>query len=124
MFRGEPPTPSALHDIAIGRFRIRLVYRRNDIDEGLTVHVFGPAGGRDEEMLRFDCFRAQPHYHLAWSYREAPFVPIAQPDSLLGQFRRTQLRPVSCYGSRRSAPRVARQRDSRLKNSQATSVLT
>ena len=34
----------------------------------------------DEEILRFGCFERQPHYHIAWSYRNDPFIPIDADD--------------------------------------------
>ena len=38
---------------------------RDDIagDEGLCIEVRSEVGGRDTELLRFDCFRVAPHYH-------------------------------------------------------------
>ena len=63
-------------EFAIGRFRIRVVYRRVANDEGVTLHVHGPTTSGDEEVLRFDCFENQPHYHLGFSYRQEPFTKI------------------------------------------------
>jgi hypothetical protein len=34
---------------------------------GICIHVFGEVNGREEEVLRFDCFQRAPHYHYAWS---------------------------------------------------------
>ena len=60
-----------------GRFRFELAHRQVDGDAGLAIHVYGPtANSSEEEVLRFDCFEKQPHYHLAWSYRNDPFIPI------------------------------------------------
>jgi hypothetical protein len=63
-------------EFAIGRFRIRVMYRRVSSDEGVTLHIHGPTTSGDEEVLRFDCFQSQPHYHLGWSYRREPFTVI------------------------------------------------
>jgi len=43
-------------------FEIR--YRRSRGDEGLTFDVFAEDGAQRERLLRFDCFRDQPHFHL------------------------------------------------------------
>ena len=79
LFPGEKAAPSSGKDITLGRFRFRVVYRLAEDDQGLTIHVFGPRLGSKEEVLRFDCFRNQPHYHLGWSYRDERFVEILDP---------------------------------------------
>ena len=76
-YSGEQPQNPAFEDLENGRYRFRLVYREVAGDYGLAVHVFGPANNRIEEVLRFDCFESQPHYHLDWSYRDEPFISIA-----------------------------------------------
>lgn len=76
LFPGDKAAPSTGNDIALGRFRFRVVYRFAGDDQGLTIHVFGPRLGSEEEVLRFDCFRNQPHYHLGWSYRDERFIEI------------------------------------------------
>ena len=64
-----------------GRFRFRVAFRNVEGDQGLAVHVYGPtADSADEEVMRFDCFEKEPHYHLAWSYRNDPFVRIESTD--------------------------------------------
>lgn len=44
-----------------GGIQVRIEYRRSQGDEGWTFHVYGniPA----VEILRFDCFMKNPHYH-------------------------------------------------------------
>ena len=64
----------------IGRFTFELAFRELSDDRGLAIQVFGPTASGAEEVLRFDCFEKTPHYHLGWSYRQAPFVPIAAAD--------------------------------------------
>jgi len=66
----------------LGRFEFKAAFREVAGDQGVTIHVFGPAGGKREEVLRFDCFERQPHYHLGWSYRDQPFIRIEDPDPL------------------------------------------
>lgn len=33
-------------------------------DGGITIGVYGEAGGERAQVLRFDCFRGGPHYHM------------------------------------------------------------
>lgn len=69
-----------MYDYNIGRFKITLEFRDVGTDRGLSIHVFGPADGNIEEVLRFDCFEDQPHYHTAFSYRKNPLIPIEHSD--------------------------------------------
>lgn len=70
-----------MHETNNGRYQFVVEYRDVEIDHGLTLHIYGPTKeSQREEVLRFDCFANQPHYHLAWSYRQAPFVPIHAAD--------------------------------------------
>src|SRR5688572_31874949 len=34
-------------------------------DQGVCIHVMGSPGGVMKELLRFDCFDQEPHYHYA-----------------------------------------------------------
>lgn len=77
LYPGEKAAPSTGDDVLVGRFTFRVVYRLAGSDEGLAIHIFGPVGGCEEEVLRFDCFRDQPHYHLGWSYRDERFIDIS-----------------------------------------------
>lgn len=58
--------------IQAGAVSFGLQYRTNvgsKNDEGICIHVYGnDIPGQDKELLRFDCFRIDPHYH----YRNAP----------------------------------------------------
>ena len=60
--------------IALGRFRFAARWRVAGLAKGVTIHVFGPARGMNEEVLRFDCFDQPAHYRLGWSYRDEPFI--------------------------------------------------
>ena len=64
-----------------GRFRFKVAFRDLGEDRGLAIHIFGPThNSSEEEVLRFDCFEKQPHYHLAWSYRSDPFIAVEASD--------------------------------------------
>ncbi len=80
LFPGEEAAPDIGDDIVLGRFRFRVVYRIAGDDQGVAIHIFGPRLGVEEEVLRFDCFHHQPHYHLGWSYRDERFIEIDHPD--------------------------------------------
>lgn len=36
-----------------------------DADQGVCIQVVGDVGGKETELLRFDCFDNHPHYHYA-----------------------------------------------------------
>lgn len=62
----------------LGRFVFSMEYRDVGNDKGLTLRVLGPtASSPQEEVLRFDCFENQPHYHVGFS--TSP-LPIEAPD--------------------------------------------
>jgi hypothetical protein len=80
-YPGSPAGPDASAGVTLGRFRFAVVYRHAGGDEGRTIHVFGPTRAEAEaEVLRFDCFKGQPHYHLGFSNRDVPFIPIDAAD--------------------------------------------
>ncbi len=49
--------------IGDGKVRFGLEYRDLLSDQGLCIHVLGEDDGNEVELLRFDCFDHQPHYH-------------------------------------------------------------
>ena len=50
--------------INIGPVDVALSYRQEIMpDQGLMVQVYGDVDGHDTEILRFDCFDQDPHYH-------------------------------------------------------------
>ena len=50
--------------IDAGAVSIAMVYRKELMpDQGLMIQVFGDVEGEDTEILRFDCFDQDPHYH-------------------------------------------------------------
>ena len=50
-------------EFTVPPLRITVEYRRSLDDEGPAVRVFGVVGGRERQVLRFDCFHGDPHYH-------------------------------------------------------------
>jgi len=44
-----------------GGIQLRIEYRRSQGDEGWTFHIYRKTP--EAEVLRFDCFKKNPHYH-------------------------------------------------------------
>ena len=80
--RFSRPDLAGAEEREVGPYRLALVNRDVGADGGPTVHVFGPVDGAQVEILRFDCFRKAPHYHLGISYADNPVVPIDAEDPL------------------------------------------
>ena len=49
--------------VEIGGLRFTVMHRNLADDGGPTIEVYGAVKGEDTQVLRFDCFRKQPHYH-------------------------------------------------------------
>ena len=47
----------------VGGVELRVDERSFGSDGGPSVRVYGEADGKDIQLLRFDCFRKDPHYH-------------------------------------------------------------
>ena len=81
-FSGDPARLERAYTERLGPYTFGLIHRQVAGDQGYTIHVMGPVAGREEEVLRFDCFERMPHYHLGVSYRDDPIIPIADERSL------------------------------------------
>lgn len=51
-------------EIAAGSLRFTLEERSFGNDGGPDIRVYGPMNGNERQLLRFDCFRNNPHYHF------------------------------------------------------------
>jgi hypothetical protein len=49
--------------IEAGNIRFGLEMRTVGPDGGMAIHVLGDVAGQEIELLAFDCFRVNPHYH-------------------------------------------------------------
>jgi hypothetical protein len=70
--------------------------------------------GREEEVLRFDCFERAPHYHYAWSTNDQ-YVPLdatADGDPFQWTLERLRIR-LPAMLIRAGAPELARTFDQR-----------
>jgi hypothetical protein len=47
-----------------GSLRFTVQERTFGGDGGPDIRVYGPKEGARRQLLRFDCFRKQPHYHI------------------------------------------------------------
>ena len=47
----------------VGGVELRVDNRSLGADGGPSVRVYGEANGENIQLLRFDCFRKDPHYH-------------------------------------------------------------
>jgi hypothetical protein len=79
-FSGDRAKLKGAFSQTVGAYTFALVSRRVGDDGGHTIHVMGPVKGEEEEVLRFDCFEQQPHYHLGFSHTNGPIVPIDEAD--------------------------------------------
>lgn len=52
-----------MKELAIGGVKFKVEYRHFGGDRGPAVRVYGDVDGREVELLRFDCFEKEPHYH-------------------------------------------------------------
>ncbi len=50
-------------ELEVGGVLLEIDYRRTGDDRGPSVKVFGDVGGERVQLLRFDCFDSDPHYH-------------------------------------------------------------
>ena len=56
-------SPSSTTTVGEGKIKFGLEYRDLLSDQGVCIHVIGEVEGKDIELLRFDCFDHEPHYH-------------------------------------------------------------
>jgi hypothetical protein len=82
-------------------------------DRGVSIHVFAQAGGERREVLRFDCFQEDPHYHyVSWAERSNEMLhidPVADGDPLAWALERLRTRlpqMLERAGAREAAERV------------------
>ena len=65
-------------------------------DRGVSIHVFADVGGEHQEVLRFDCFQEDPHYHyVSWARRSNEMLhldPVADGDPLAWALERLRTR--------------------------------
>ena len=68
----------------VGGLELRVDERNFGADGGPSVRVYGKAANEDIQLLRFDCFRKDPHYHYDPSGKndQRSLDKTAVPDSV------------------------------------------
>jgi hypothetical protein len=82
--------------VEAGNIRFGLEMRTVGPDGGMAIHVLGDVAGQEIELLAFDCFRVNPHYHYGPRAKNERIFwdTTLVPDSLhwtLDQFKRGKL---------------------------------
>lgn len=54
--------------IKLGRLEFHVSQRNLGADGGPSIEIYGHPAGKRAQVLRFDCFRRAPHYHLDPEY--------------------------------------------------------
>ncbi|MEM7408912.1 MAG: hypothetical protein AAF430_01590 [Myxococcota bacterium] len=79
-------------------------------DRGVSLHVCGPVDGELRELLRFDCFDEDPHYHYVdWRAKSNEVLhldPVADGDPLTWALERLRTRLPQML-ARAGAPEAA-----------------
>ena len=97
--------------VEAGGVRIEIQYRRRGKDSGPSFEVYGNDGELVQHVLRFDCFKLRPHFHLIGSKRskiERIDGKIA-PDPVkwtLGRLKRNLRSLIQKAGHRKLAAQV------------------
>lgn len=58
-----------------GNMAFAVSYQEQPLGRGLSLHVF-ESSSTYREIIRFDCFEKNPHYHLNYSDYDYPFIKI------------------------------------------------
>jgi hypothetical protein len=51
-------------EVEMGGLRFSVARREVGADGGTSIEVYGDVDGAATQVLRFDCFRREPHYHM------------------------------------------------------------
>ena len=49
--------------IEVGGLRFNVRYRAGNTDRGPSLRIYGDVEGKSVQLLRFDCFENEPHFH-------------------------------------------------------------
>ena len=73
-------------DVMVGKgtVRFKLGYREAISDQGVSISVYADVAGEEAELLRFDCFEHQPHYHYGPEKKDERLYPTFPISTLLG----------------------------------------
>ncbi len=76
--------------IDLGGLRFAVYYTEAGTDGGPTIRVYSDVDGEETELLRFDSFRVQPHYHAPASGHQTDLDVSKEGDAL--EWSLTQVR--------------------------------
>jgi hypothetical protein len=117
----QPPVEEATEYISAGPLTIGVEYRylkTADPEEGVSLHVCGEGPGGRVELLRFDCFEEEPHYHYMTEAERRqmvyPMDPAADGDPLewaLGRLAERMAPMLATAGAEHLAVQVERRLD-------------
>ncbi|MSQ26325.1 MAG: hypothetical protein EXR49_08710 [Dehalococcoidia bacterium] len=88
---GEPPLPVAAapmlrrlneREMEIGGLHFAVYYTEAGTNGGPTIRVLGDVDGKRTELLRFDSFRKDPHYHAPASAKQVNMTAEEAKDAL------------------------------------------
>ena len=52
-----------MKELTLGGLTCTIEYRQTDEDHGPAIRILGQVNGETVQLLRFDCFANDPHYH-------------------------------------------------------------
>jgi hypothetical protein len=102
--------------IEAGNIRFGLEYRNLSSDRGMAIHVLGDVAGQEVEILAFDCFEKNPHYHYGPRNKNIRIYwdRTMFPDTLDWTFRQFKSRKLSTMIQRAGYPGIANELDDEL----------
>ena len=69
-------------ELDLGGLRFAVARREVGEDGDTSIEIYGEVDGASTQVLRFDCFRQDPHYHLAGAPGQLELDPAEGGDGL------------------------------------------
>ena len=79
-------------ELELGGLRFAVARREVGEDGGTSIEVYGEVNGAPAQLLRFDCFRQEPHYHLGGAPGQLELDPADGSDGVAFALRCTRER--------------------------------
>ena len=70
-------------EVAAGDLQLRVLKRTVDTDGGVSIEICGPVEGESQQLIRFDLFRGDPHYHVPSSEPKPIRLEGKSPDEAM-----------------------------------------
>ena len=102
--------------IEAGNIKFGLEYRNLTSDSGMAIHVLGDIAGQEVELLAFDCFKKNPHYHYGPRNKNIRIYwdKTIFPDTLSWTFKQFKDRKIMGMIQRAGYPGIANELDEDL----------